>query len=69
MPKGPQGQKRPTRWLSALAVFSPVLFITGAALVDWAVKLRSPVWGAAELLVLAALFVWRRGYVRRVQNT
>jgi hypothetical protein len=36
MTKGPQGQKRPDRWLSALIVFGPVLFIVSAVLVDWA---------------------------------
>jgi hypothetical protein len=68
MPKGPQGQKRPAP-LAVAAVFGAPLFIGTAAVVDWSLKLKSPFWAISELVILAAILVWRRCYVRHVLDT
>jgi hypothetical protein len=67
MPKGPQGQKRPTL-LTVVTVFGPAMFVVAMALADWIMNLKSPVWFASEFLAVVAIMVWRRYYARHVLN-
>jgi hypothetical protein len=65
MPKGPQGQKPQSRWLAALIVFGPALFVAGAAAWDWAVK-PPRAWIGAELIIVVALLIGQWFYRKRI---